>query len=763
MKFYKLKIFIIFIFSWINLFGISLIGEWDYGYPVSTAIKDSFIYVGSGSGFYIFKLKDTSLIRVNQFWIGRNVIDARITGDTLCIFTEDGANIYDITNPVDPNLLKKWQLPHICFNGLFGFTCSVEVYKGSIEKRIVQVLAYRPKLDSTYWKSPFYPYHTISTSGYKAWQSSAVKDSYLFISQSDTLLVFCLSQGFYFPLCSKLWTGKDIRDMIIKDTLLFGIGNAGFIVFNISRPESVSIVYSNDTLKGVNIELTDTLLIIGRYGTEPLRIINISDLQNPSLIDTISPGGSRGLSVDFPLLSYCAGGEVKVVNISDPSAPVIAGSYKNFPSREVGAVCLYESLVFAGTQNGLWVVDISDPSKPYEIGHVSEIRAPIYRIKTKDSVAFVASDAGIYAVNFSNPSEPFISDSLLKYGTRDLFIKDSFLYFTACNKLFTSNISSPQYLKVIDSVVLSDSLITLKYAAGRLYAMCQKDSVPLEIAVFEIDTSPPARYITTMSIPYGRLPEFSVWDSILVAGFSTFDFLFCSTCPFLYYAILYFYNISNPFSPESLTSRAVAFHPIEISTKDTLLWIGGYGICGVDSSYKGTIWVWNTSAPINYYFEPVLYDSCEVSLPNGYVPWQYSTYNIPQHVFSIADSFIAWKREFVFPYRRSAGFQIYKYELPDPVNIKEIAPVKIFAPEIKVSTLFKDALILTISVSQPTKLSFSLFDVSGRKIFQSPFYKFEKGLHRKIIMLPSSASGVYWLKIQNKGTYNFYKVISIKH
>jgi|GEM_PF-6831459 len=606
--------------------------------------------------------------------------------------------------------------------------------------------------------------YDITTFGTEKWHAFALYDSFSFLSSDMSIQVIKLSDA---SIVSELTINDMVMDMETKDSFLFGISSQKFWLFDISKPESIKVIFNDTNLKGKELVLKDSILFIGGYNQ--IYILNVKDPLNPFVYATLSPGG-EGLSVNSQNVFYTRFG-LRAVDISDLYNPVEISSYTDFPSREVSALYLYGSLALVGTSNGFWTVDISDPTKPFEIGKIFSVDfnyGQIHRIKVRDSVAFLAVETGIYSVDFSNPYSPFIVSSINRINTKDLVINDSFLYFTSGNKLFISKIQGNGNIIIIDSVSLSASLTTLKKWGNKLYSLLNIspffDSFNLKIAVFDIFQPDSLVYLTTMefaSLNSLFYPEFGIYDSLLFLG--DFRMYLPYKSPI---GLLYVFNISNPLNPILIDTFANTLHLInEFIVNGDYLWIGGYrdtmDFWGVDSiSFYAGFEVRN----IKDSFKTVLIDSFK--MPSFYSS-NIIDFENPLHVFFVGDSVFLWKKgtinRDINPNYVSAGFQIYKFHLP-LTGVKEKRfyakenPIKIYLP-----FLTGGIIPFRIYLSEPKEISFSLFNISGRKVFESHSYKLKKGLSKGKIILPEDfPEGIYWIKIKGLKQKKLHKVIVLK-
>ena len=122
------------------------------------------------------------------------------------------------------------------------------------------------------------------------------------------------------------------------------------------------------------------------------------------------------------------GGYVKILNIRDPSNPVLLGKIR-VPSIFTGIYVVDTLAYVADYLDGLRIINVSNPTSPVEIGYydTGDLAAWVY---VKDSLAYVADYYdGLRIINVSNPTSPV---EMGYYDTGGLatcvYVKDSLAY-----------------------------------------------------------------------------------------------------------------------------------------------------------------------------------------------------------------------------------------------------------------------------------------------------------------------------------------------
>ncbi len=181
-----------------------------------------------------------------------------------------------------------------------------------------------------------------------------------------------------------------------------------------------------------------------------LRVINISDPANPSLVTTLNTTQDfiavKGQG-NYIYVNDWLNNEMLIYNISTPSSPVYVTTEKFstqgwVPGAEIRRMFVADDgYVYVVNDVGdLYIVDVSDPSNPDDIAfiNVSETDGPTNEpgggVYVKDDCAFVVTangnDAGdLYWIDVSNRSNPILRDSYTdaNYGYNDIYAEGCYI------------------------------------------------------------------------------------------------------------------------------------------------------------------------------------------------------------------------------------------------------------------------------------------------------------------------------------------------
>ncbi len=190
----------------------------------------------------------------------------------------------------------------------------------------------------------------------------------------------------------------------------------GLRVIDVSDPASPFEVGALDTPgEGREVVVVEGLAYLAA-GSAGLRVIDVSDPEHPvelGFLDT--PGDARDVEVRDGV-AYVADGAsgLRVIDVWDPAAlrevgalPIVKGFARDVELAEGIAYVATGGFDFAtGTFAGLLIVDVSDPSRPLQIG-VYDAHPAMATAAAEGLLYVAASHEGLRILDVSNPEAPF--------------------------------------------------------------------------------------------------------------------------------------------------------------------------------------------------------------------------------------------------------------------------------------------------------------------------------------------------------------------
>jgi len=194
-------------------------------------------------------------------------------------------------------------------------------------------------------------------------------------------------------------------------TNLFAVGIAnsgggndgGLITFDVSGsiPNPVGrLLYSNE--KGFAVQVSGTTAFVGL--TDSLKVIDVSDMSNPSEIASMSLRTNALAVSGTTLFDGTGDSRVVVLDVSNPASPTQIGSV-SIPGPAITIRKAGNLLFVADGANGLLIVDVTQAASPKLLSQFS-LSAPIWDVAPSGTVALLAADAlGIVVLDVSNPAQ----------------------------------------------------------------------------------------------------------------------------------------------------------------------------------------------------------------------------------------------------------------------------------------------------------------------------------------------------------------------
>ncbi len=263
-----------------------------------------------------------------------------------------------------------------------------------------------------------------------------------------------------------------------------------FVLSGIKRPAGEMSSISEDLLRQKpNVELVGVI-------ADPARVVDVKDHEvyvqegtDLTILNVTNPLLVRFKLCNLQERSHAVSvmdstvyavkrtsGLFQVFDISDPSAPRIAGSCR-VPGNTPGAVAAEGSLVFAANWNGkadtqqLHIIDISEPSTPTLLTSYGTPRgSTTYDIAVSGSDLLVAAAGGLWIIDVSKPRTPALLSTFRGRArwVRGVDFSGSMAYIA------TSMATGASWLQIVD---ISDP------SAPTQVGICRTPGVAQDVAV----------------------------------------------------------------------------------------------------------------------------------------------------------------------------------------------------------------------------------------------------------------------------------------
>ena len=246
--------------------------------------------------------------------------------------------------------------------------------------------------------------------------------------------------------------------------------------------------------------------------------MSIVDISNPEFPMIMSDRHTPWFPVDCFVsgdYAYVPEGTygLEIVDVSDPANPFQAGFY----AGEVPAtVFLVDNLAYIGGDGLLEIVDIANPSDPVLLGE-TEIFGYPYDVCVRGNYAFMAAYYGLRIVDVSNPANPVLVRSYDTPGDAvKIAVSGDFAYVADSQPgvqifdisdptapvLAGSFDPRPSYIDVVDDIEIFDNYLAVAVETAGVYIADMADPInPIVVASFDTpgkaqDLSVSGDYIT---------------------------------------------------------------------------------------------------------------------------------------------------------------------------------------------------------------------------------------------------------------------------
>jgi hypothetical protein len=251
----------------------------------------------------------------------------------------------------------------------------------------------------------------------------------------------------------------------VRNLVLLGSGG-GIFILDLNDPYDPSLisdgVRTRGVVKGLFYDSSTQILYIAAQ-EEGLEIWDLSNLENPQKIGNLSiPGSSSDIHVSENYAYLCSGGwGLRIIDISDPTNPYEVGFFdtSNCLFSAKGVYVFGNYAYVAGGLAGLYILDVSDPSNPQMLGVYDSV-SDVNEVYFSDGYAYLTDGYhGLRIIDVSNPFDPWeVGDFLTDGNVVDVYIRGIYGYLVDGERLWILDISEPtdpQEIGFVDVPALS--------------------------------------------------------------------------------------------------------------------------------------------------------------------------------------------------------------------------------------------------------------------------------------------------------------------
>mgnify|MGYP001237377857 FL=1 len=175
---------------------------------------------------------------------------------------------------------------------------------------------------------------------------------------------------------------------------------------------------------------------------------------------------------------------LRVIDISDPAEPVEVGFYdppagESISVAVVGDYAYLADSTFTGVGGGLRVVDISNPAAPTEVGyHTTLCRAANDVVVAGDYAYVAAKGCHLVILDISEPTNPTFTGMLYKSGLdHGVALDGSIAYLAGSYGLSVVDVSDPAAPKQVGFYPTTAALVRVAVSDDYIYATAEFDGL----------------------------------------------------------------------------------------------------------------------------------------------------------------------------------------------------------------------------------------------------------------------------------------------
>lgn len=531
----------------------SLVLEGQFGGTVTAmATQGNYAFVGIGLRLVILNISDpsTPLFVGETPYFPDQVNDVAVLGNYAFVACDRGLRVVDITDPGNPTVIgfhKFWYALGV--DVVDNYVYIAEVYGGF---HILDVAdPSNPKLLGTY------------NTGYGI--AVAVSGNYAYVASGGYgLRIININDpsnpyetGYYIPASPYIF---GFNDVAIGGNHAYVTDTWSFYIIDISNPAKPTFAGAHEIICAHAVEVDNDYAYIADCGG--LNIIDVADPSRPyeaGLYGLESTPSMVAIDGNYAFTGESSGG-LNIIDVSTPNSLNSVGFFKTLSSPETMVVdgeLAYVAASGSSGNNGLWIVDITNPASPLEISYYETPDA--HDLVVSEDIVYLAA-RGLSILDVSDPAKPVeVAYFNTRGGGEGIALDGDYVYIAdvtaGLSIIDISDLESPFEVGVADSPGRA-----YKVALSNNYAYVADGSAGLSI--FDVSNPSNPQYIRS------HLPIGNVNDIVIEGSYAYLA---------LDYGGMEILDLSNPTEPSAVSRIPLVGQSYGLDLQETVLFVGGTG------------------------------------------------------------------------------------------------------------------------------------------------------------------------------------------
>jgi len=379
------------------------VARWGSGPVFAITSYGELLVYGRGSALEIATVDSDGVVdAIGRLEFPDRVRDVAIKDRHAYVAAEGaGLRIIDVNDPVKP--------VEIVSIDLRGDTNAVEIYRDLV------LVVSGDGLQAFRVDDPSSPVEVSVDGGRLIGRVVASPDAVFGIGFNESIQVFvpsafhALRKIAEFPMELQAIDAVAISGDYLYVAALDGWIDNGLHVYDVSipwRPAEIGLLTIYDSFSDLVVEGAEAYLAVqGSSGLGGLRVIDVEDPSNPTLLGSMETPWTARLTVhEGRVFLGTSPGVLKTIDVSDPTAPrligemAVGGGQITDVQRSGNAVCALDDF-------GVWLIDMSRPGSPRQIGYAQT--APLRAgMAVSEGIAYVSGFGEITVFDLVGPDAP---------------------------------------------------------------------------------------------------------------------------------------------------------------------------------------------------------------------------------------------------------------------------------------------------------------------------------------------------------------------